>query len=112
MPVSAGGSPSSAESLGSKQILRLLTWASAKMVMAEFDGLGNEGDVNMAPHNERIQQSPDYAALVKLMEDIPLVDADDWMREAMRLSPSLGMRLLEVRKRCASEFDYDLLSEF
>ena len=111
VPVSAGGTPEYAERLASKQITRLLTWASAKIVLAEFDGIGNEGDLALAPTATRIEQWPDYGSLVYLMEEVPLTDPDAWMNKAMELSPSLAVRLLEVRKRCAAEFDFNLLSE-
>eukprot|EP00747_Dinoflagellata_sp_TGD_P187472 gnl/TRDRNA2_/TRDRNA2_45172_c0_seq1.p1 gnl/TRDRNA2_/TRDRNA2_45172_c0~~gnl/TRDRNA2_/TRDRNA2_45172_c0_seq1.p1 ORF type:complete len:438 (-),score=71.47 gnl/TRDRNA2_/TRDRNA2_45172_c0_seq1:138-1379(-) len=98
VPASTWEPSVTAEQLGMKQINRLLTWASAKRVIAEIEG----GESN--------KQDPDSAALVKL-KGIPLEDADVWMRKAMNLSPSLALRLVKGRQTCASEFDYNLLSQ-
>ena len=62
-----GADPDGPQAKAEGFMLRLITWAAGKAVLAELDGLGNEGDLVVAPHAERMKD-PEYAALVRAIE--------------------------------------------
>jgi len=77
---------------------RLCTWAAARDVLDGMSGIGNEGDLALAPHATRMAESPDYAALVNCIENVPLRDPDEWVQTLYTSCPSVGLRVLKMRE--------------
>jgi len=98
----------SPERKAARVLQRLFTVVSVAICQGQLLGLGNDGDLSIIPPDG------DYQVLTDMLEEIPMSDGtgEAWLAHLLSTHPALGLRILEIRKAYAAEFDYSLLKEY
>jgi len=96
------------ERKAARVLQRLFTVVSVVICQGQLLGLGNDGDLSIVPPDG------DYQMLTDMLEEIPMTDGtgEAWLAHLLQVNPTLGLRILEIRKAYAAEFDYTLLKAY